>query len=376
MSRTVNIAGRPVGHAHPVFIIAEIGCNFRTFEEAVPMMEAAMDCGADAVKIQSFEPETVATANAVFDMANTGRVPQREIFARYSIDDDTHERLYDFAERNGILLFTTPTHLRDLERLEQRPQPAYKIGSDDCWNLPFLDAVARRGRPVILSTGMSDMEQIRESVETILSAGNQDLVLLHCLSDYPADPRHVNLRVIETFRASFPELPVGYSDHVLGPLAAYAAVALGACVVEKHFTLSKDLDGPDHKLSADPAELREMVRNIRLLEQALGDGVRRPSPGELRNIPNNRKSVVAVADIPEGGIITRDHVDVKRPGDGIPPKFLDAVVGRRAACHIPKEASLTWEQIRPSCEPESSSRPAPGPGACRTRPSAPSPTSR
>lgn len=345
MSKTVRIGDRKVGPGEPVFVIAEIGCNFSTFEEAAPMIEAAVEAGADAVKIQTFEPETVATANAVFDMENTGRVSQREIFSRYSIDDATHARIYDFAAERGVLLFTTPTHVRDLDRLEQWEQPAYKIGSDDSWNIPFLQETARRGRPVILSTGMATMTEVEESVEAVLGTGNRELILLQCLSDYPASSDDVNLKVMDTFRERFPDVPIGYSDHTIGPLISWAAVARGACVIEKHFTLDKKADGPDHALSADPSELDELVRGIRQIERALGDGIKAPTVGEKRNIPNNRKSVVTIAPIAAGELITPEMIDVKRPGDGIPPKFLDEIVGRRVADGVAAEVSLKWDML-------------------------------
>jgi len=343
--RAITIGRHRIGHGERCFVIAEIGCNFTSVDEGRALIDAAREAGADAVKIQTFEPETIASDRAMFDMPNTGVVKQRDVFSRYVIDDAAHARLFEHARTSDILLFSTPSHPRDLERLERLDNPVYKIGSDDAWNLPFLETTARLAKPIILSTGMSTMTEVREAVDAVLAGGNDDLVLLHCLSDYPAAPGDVNLLVIDAFRREFPAIPIGYSDHTHGCTIPWAAVARGACVIEKHFTLDKTADGPDHAMSADPEELARLVHGVREIESALGYGHKRPTAGEIRNRPNNRKSVVATRDIGAGEVISRDAIDVKRPGDGIAPKYFEQVVGRRATRPIAADETLRWDLL-------------------------------
>ncbi|MCK5023364.1 MAG: N-acetylneuraminate synthase family protein, partial [Candidatus Aenigmarchaeota archaeon] len=221
---------------------------------------------------------------------------------------------------------------------------AHKIGSDDVCNIPFLKYVAETDLPIILSTGMSTLKEVRDAVDIILGCGNDQLILLHCVTNYPTYPESVNLKAIETLRNEF-GLPVGYSDHTIGTHIPIAAAAMGACVIEKHFTLDKNAEGPDHMLSADPLEMKHIVEGIRTIEKARGDGVKRPAKSEMITRKNNRKSIVAVTDIPKGTVITKDMIDIKRPGYGVPPKFIELIVGRTAVKDIEAEDVITWELV-------------------------------
>lgn len=341
---TVSIGDRRIGQGQPVFIIAEIGFNFTTFEEAVRLIDHGKAAGTDAVKIQTFRADTLATRRAMFDMENTGRVPQHDLFLKYQIDASLHQRIFDYAASREVMIFSTPSHQEDVTLLESLHVPAYKIGSDDAANLPLLRYIARKGKPVILSTGMCTMEEVREAVAAIHESGNRQLILLHCVSSYPARPEEVNLRAMETMAREF-GVPTGYSDHTIGNEVCLAAVAMGARMIEKHVTLDKGADGPDHRLSADPSDLAALVRSVRRIEAALGDGVKRPSRSELGPRQQNRKSIVTVQPIPQGTPLTREMLEIKRPGTGIPPKYLDAVVGKVARVEIPSDESVTWEML-------------------------------
>lgn len=343
--RTVTIGNAVIGDGHPTHIIAEIGGNFRTFDEAKRMIDLAVDAGVDAVKLQTYRAETIASRKAVYDMPNTGAgASQFDLFRAYEVDIGLHREIWAYCRDRGVFVFSTPSHISDVDLLEEVGCGAYKIGSDDAWNLPFLREVAAVGKPVVLSTGMCTMDEVRESVSAILGTGNADLVLLHCVTNYPCDLADVNLRCIDAMKREF-GLPVGYSDHSLGPVACLTAAALGANVLERHFTYDKHAEGPDHMLSVDHGELKTLVAQVRDIAVALGDGVKRPAAGEAKTRHNNRKSLVATVDIAEGAVIAPDMVAIKRPGHGIPPKYRDEIIGRTARRPIEAEAVIAWDDV-------------------------------
>lgn len=327
------------------YIIAEIGGNFLTFPEAAALIDAAADCGADAVKLQTYRGETVSSKKAMFLMENTGELSQFEYFCQYSLSEELHGQVFRYAESKGLDVFTTPSHATDLPMLERIGCAAYKIGSDDAVNLPFLRTVARLQKPVILATGMCTLEEVRRSVSAILEEGNSKLSLLHAATIYPTHPEDVNLSAMQTLAKEFPLLPVGYSDHTLGTLAAVTAAAMGARIVEKHFTLDKKAEGPDHMLSADPAELRAIVEGIRTFEIMRGSGIKMPAAGEAITRQNNRKSVVLTKSLKAGDMLTSENIDIKRPGQGIEPRYFEQLLGRRVAHDIEAEEVLTWEDL-------------------------------
>lgn len=342
--RTVKIRNAFIGDNNPAYIIAEIGGNFLRFEEAARLIDLAVEAGADAVKLQTYRAETIASRSAVYDMPNTGNANQFELFRKYEIGFELHREIWDYCREKGITVFSTPSHMSDVELLERLDCPAYKIGSDDAVNIPFLEEVAAVGKPVILSTGMCTMNEVRESVSAILGRGNPDLVLLHCVTNYPAEAVHMNLRCIETMKREF-DLPVGFSDHTAGTSCCIGAAALGANVIEKHFTFDKNAEGPDHILSADPAEFKRIVNHVRIIESAMGDGVKRPSAGEKTTRINNRKSIVSTVDIPAGTVISGDMIAIKRPGYGIEPKYIEQVAGRTSKVDIRAEEPVLWGYI-------------------------------
>jgi len=338
----VRIGNRLVGDGQPVFIIAEIGYNFNTVEEGIASIDRAVDCGVDAVKFQTFKPETLTTRSVNFP-EEAGGVNQWEEFNRYQMSEETHRILFEHARKRGIVVFSTPSHYDDVELLERLEVSLYKIGSDDLTNLPFLKYIAKKGKPVIFSTGMGTMVEVAEAFETIVSTGNNQVVVLYCVSNYPIrDTALLDLNIIKTFKKVF-GIPVGFSDHSTTIGAAVAAVALGASVIERHFVIDKRLDVPDAFFSSDPSELRLLVDEIRNVEKALGDGIKRRTVTESQMALEARKSIIARRDIAVGETMTRDMFIIKRPGTGILPKYGDLVSGRRARKVIPTDTAITWD---------------------------------
>lgn len=328
------------------YLIAEIGGNFTTFEEARRLIDDAGRCGADAVKLQTYRADTLSSKKAVFDMENTGVTSQYDLFVKYQIGEDLHRQVFDYVQATGLDWFSTPSHETDVDLLENLGVGAHKIGSDDAWNIPFLRYVARTGKPVLLSTGMCTLEEVKESVAAIREEGCKQLILLHAITSYPTHPENVNLRAMQTLMREFPGIDVGYSDHTLGPIACIAAAAMGARVLEKHFTYDKNAAGPDHQLSADPAELKEIVDAVRTFEIMRGTGVKEPAESERITRLNNRKSIVLLRSVKAGEPITLEHLAVKRPGMGIPPKFLAELPGRVVRRDMSAEEVLTWEDLQ------------------------------
>jgi len=333
-----------VGDGEPVFVIAELGYNFNTLDEALRSVAAAAEAGADAVKIQTFRAETITTRSVAFP-PEAGGVNQYDEFKQYEISEDVHAAIFARAREAGLTAFSTPSHPADVELLERLDVPAYKIGSDDLTNLPLLTCVAKTGKPIIFSSGMATIGEIDEAVRTFRASGNDQLILLHCVSNYPVrDPSVMNLRVIESFRKLFPVV-VGFSDHTTTATAATAAVALGARVVERHFVLDKSLPVPDAFFSADPAEFASLVRTVREVEAMLGDGVKRPSVTELQMRRDTRKSLIAAHGIRAGQRLTEADLIVKRPSVGIAPRDLPLVVGRMAKRDIEADEPVTWDLV-------------------------------
>ncbi len=342
--RTVKIGDALVGDGCPVFIVAEVGYNFNTLAEAKVSIDAAIECGVDAVKFQTFRAETVSSRFTDFPR-EAGGTNQFDEFKRYELSEATHRELFDHARKRGILAFSTPSYFDDADLLERLGVPVYKIGSDDLTNLPFIRYVAEKGKPVIFSTGMGSLAEVAEAFEAMVASGNDQVVILHCVSNYPIkDAGVVNLNAIPTLRRAFP-VPIGFSDHTVTISASLGAVALGASLIERHFTIDKKLEAPDAAFAADPSEMQALVRAVRELEQALGDGVKRPAPSEYAMRMETRKSAIARVDIQPGETITKDKIIVKRPGTGIPPKLAYLVIGRRAKCALKADDVITWDKL-------------------------------
>jgi N-acetylneuraminate synthase len=328
------------------YVIAEIGGNFTTLDQAKRLIDAASAAGADAVKLQTYRADTIASKQAMFDMENTGVVPQHALFKKYEIDEDLHEATFKHAEMRGLDWFSTPSHETDVDLLDRLGVGAFKVGSDDAANIPFLKYIAKRRKPMIVSTGMCTLDEVRESVAAIKASGNPKLILLHAITSYPTHPQNVNLGAMQTMMREFPDLDVGYSDHTLDNTACLCAAAMGARMVEKHFTYDKKAEGPDHMLSASPEEMRDLVHAIRKFEVMRGDGVKRPAESEKTTRINNRKSIVIAAPLRAGEALAARHLAIKRPGYGIAPKDYDKVIGRVAAHDLEADAVVKWEDLK------------------------------
>lgn len=345
----VEIAGRPVGPGHPCYVIAEAGVNHNGDERlAIELVRVAARAGADAVKFQSFVAERLVvagTAKANYQIENTGtQESQAEMLKALELTEDLHRIVINEAREQGITFFSTPFDELSADLLESFDVPVFKIPSGEVTNLPLLAHVAAKRRPMILSTGMSDLEEVRRALSTIEEAGPAPVILLHCLSYYPAPPEQANLRAMETMRREFGR-PTGFSDHTPGIPIPLAAVALGADVIEKHITIDRGLPGPDHAASIEPDELERMVREIRLVQSSLGDGEKRRQPIEEEIAAVARKSVVAATAIPAGEPIRREWLTMKRPGTGISPAEVDRVVGRRARREIAADQLLSLADL-------------------------------
>ena len=345
----IDIGGRKVGSGHPCFVIAEAGVNHNgDLRLAKQLVEVAANAGADAVKFQTFQADRMASTiapKAEYQLKTTDAAEsQLAMLQRLQLSPEAHRELQSYSHKQGVLFISTPFDNQSVDLLDELGVPAFKIGSGDITNQPLLEYVARKGKPIILSTGMCYLSEVEEAVSVIRSAGNDQLILLHCVSNYPANPADVNLRVMDTMAAAF-HVPVGYSDHTLGIEVALAAVAMGACTLEKHVTLSRALPGPDHRASSEPDEFAQLVKGIRTVESALGSGYKRPAPGEAEVAAAARRSLVAAKDIPAGCKLTEDMVAVKRPGSGLPPAMRLQIVGRCAKQDIPAGALITLEML-------------------------------
>ena len=328
------------------YVIAEIGGNFTDLETAKRLIDEAARSKVDAVKLQTYRAATLSTKSAVFDMENTGVQSQFEIFKKYEISEELHKQVIDHVRIRGLDWFSTPSHQTDVDMLERLGVPLYKVGSDDAVNLPFLTYLAKKNKPIILSTGMCQMREVRESVNAIRKAGNKRIALLHAITSYPTHPEDVNLLAMNAMMKEFPDLAVGYSDHTIGITACLGAVALGAKIIEKHFTFDKKAEGPDHVLSADPAEMAELVKQIHILELMLGDGKKTPARSERITRINNRKSIVTNTFIKKGEFLTAKNLAIKRPGSGIEPKYWKKVLRKRAGRDLAEDTLLAWKDIR------------------------------
>lgn len=333
------------GTGKKIYIVAEIGGNFTTFAEATVLIDAASACGVDAIKLQTYRAETISSRKAIFDMENTGITSQFDLFKKYEIDEKLHLQVFNYIQSKGLDWFSTPSHETDVDMLEKLGVGAFKVGSDDAINIPFLKYIARKGKPMILATGMCTMDEVKESVSAILGEGNNRLVLLHAITSYPTHPEQVNLLAMKKMMDEF-DLPVGYSDHTIGSLACIAAAAMGAVLLEKHFTTDKNADGPDHMLSADPAEMKDIVEQVRTLEKMLGSGIKMPAASERTTRLNNRKSVVASKPLSAGHLLTPQDIAIKRPGLGIAPKFFVQIVGCVLNRPLDEDEVIFWSDVR------------------------------
>lgn len=345
----MKIGTHNVGVNHPCFIIAEAGVNHNgRLDLALQLIDAAKEAGADAVKFQTFKSEKVISSKAPkakyqVDASNPSET-QLEMVKKLELSDEDHYKIADYCKKTGVMFLSTPFDFESVDLLERLNVPAYKVGSGELTNLPFLKYLASKKKPVILSTGMANLSEVETALNTVVNAGSP-VALLHCVSNYPAQPGDVNLRAMTTMERAF-QVPIGYSDHTLGIEISLAARALGACIIEKHFTLDTSLPGPDHKASLTPKELKDLVMGVRHIEAAFGDGIKRPAASEMEIASVARRSIVASRSIPQGAIIEESMLELRRPGTGLPPTYIPHLTGRITKRLIDSDEILSLDMFQ------------------------------
>ncbi|MDX1402146.1 MAG: pseudaminic acid synthase [Kiloniellales bacterium] len=343
--RTIEIAGRGIGPDFPPFVIAELSANHAgDLNRALAMIEAAKEAGADAAKLQTYRPDTITIDHdGPGFLVEEGLWAGRRLFELYEEAQtpwDWHETLFEKAKDVGITLFSAPFDQTAVDLLESLNTPAYKIASFEIVDLPLVEYAATTGKPLIISTGMASRQEIAEALSTAKTAGAEGVALLHCISGYPTPLSEANLRMISELRQRF-AVPVGLSDHTHGLVAACAAVSLGASIVEKHFTLSRD-KGLDAAFSLEPDELKHLVRSCRETWEALGEVAYGAAPSEAQSL-KHRRSLYVVADMAAGEVFTSANLRSIRPGGGVSPKHLPDLLGRRAKVDILKGTPMSWD---------------------------------
>ena len=348
-NKTVNISGFEIGANCKTFVIAEIGLNHNgDLKLAKELIDLAIDNGADAVKLQNYKSK-----HRVAKDGKTSRYVEKilgteetdfEMFKKNELSYEQTKELFDYAKGRTII-FSAPFDMESVDELERLDIDCYKIASFDLVNLPMIKKVANTGKPMIISTGMSSLSEVEDALRVVSSTGNENVILLQCTSSYPCPPESMNIKAIDTMRNAFGGLPVGLSDHVIGDTVSLAAVARGANVIEKHFTIDKRMEGPDHILSLEPKELKDMVLRVRLIEEALGDGIKQPASDEMSTIIRFRKTMYSNRDIKKGEKILAEDIIYKGPAYGIYAKFEDIVLGQHATCDIKFDTPITWDLI-------------------------------
>lgn len=333
----------------PCYIIAEAGVNHNGDAAlARRIIDAAAEAGADAVKFQTFYADELVSRTArkaryqIENTADDGS--QYDMLKALELADADYAALHRHAAERGIDFLSTPFSERAADLLERIGVTAYKVSSGDLTHLPLLRHIARKGRPVILSSGMATLAEIEEGIEALRSEGCDEISVLHCVSNYPAAPADCNLAAMGTIARAF-GVPVGWSDHTEGEAISLAAVARGARIIEKHITLDRDLPGPDHRASMEPADFTRFVANVRAVESAIGNGLKVPTPAEVETAKLGRRSVVTTRALTAGAVLTRADVAIKRPGTGIAPRFLPYVLGRRLAQDLPESTAVELRHL-------------------------------
>lgn len=349
-SDSIQIAGRLIGPSHPPYVVAEMSANHNgRLENALAIISAAHAAGADAVKLQTFRPDTITLDSDGEDFVVRGGLwDGRTLFDLYAeahMPWEWHEPLFEHAARVGITLFSSPFDATAVDLLERLGAPAYKIASLEVVDLPLIERVARTGKPMIISTGLANEDEIRDAVETARSAGAPGVAVLHCVSSYPALAAEYNLRTIADMASRF-GVVAGLSDHTLDNATAVASIALGASIVEKHFTLDRGGGGPDDSFSIEPGELAALCRDVRTAWEALGKVNYTPTPGELPNL-KFRRSLYFVRAMKAGETVRPECIRSVRPGYGVAPRDLPRVVGSRMRRDVEANTPVRWDDLQP-----------------------------
>jgi len=342
------IDGREIGLNHPPYIVAELSANHNgSLSRALLSIETAKKMGADAIKLQTYTEDSLTIDSDKEDFQITDGLwngySLYQLYQEAKTPYEWHSALFAKAHEIGITVFSTPFDEEGVELLEKLNVPAYKVASFECVDIPLIACIARTKKPMIISTGMANLDEIGEAVETASSNGCKDIILLHCLSSYPAPLEQSNLRTIPDLAKQFGVI-TGLSDHTMGVTAAVASVALGACMIEKHFTLSRQDKGPDSDFSLEPEELKALCSEAKNAWFCLGEAGYNRKPAELPNL-RFRRSLYAIKDIVPGEQLTKENIRSIRPGYGLPPKHFDTILGNKAKDYIERGTPLSWELI-------------------------------
>jgi N,N'-diacetyllegionaminate synthase len=342
----IELGNKVIGDGSKVFVVAEIGINHGgDVYQAAKLIDAAADAGADAVKFQSFRTDhLLIPSRDRYVQQRDGAESAYQLLRRCELSWTDQEHLKNHADQRGILFLSTPFDEESVDFLDSLGVPIFKIASADITHVPLLRHIASKHKPILLSTGMSFLGEVADAIECLRSSGAKDILLMHCVSSYPARPQDMNLRALQTLQSYF-ELFVGLSDHSEGTVLALIAVALGAVIIEKHFTLDKAASGPDHQSSMDPADLRLLIKNLRDVEASLGDGRKRPSESEEKSRHFSRRSIVAGVDIRANETIAPWMLSFKRPGTGLEPGCWEKVIGMTARRNLGKDTILQWDDF-------------------------------
>lgn len=332
---TITIDDKKIGDGHNTYFVAEAGLNHNgDVKTAKKMIEAAYECGVDAIKFQTYKAESFLSESSQYF----------KFFKDVELDFEEFGELKDYSKSVGITFFSAPFDIESADYLKKINVPCFKIASADLTNTPLLSHIAKMNLPMIISTGLATMQEIREAVEVCNYNGNRNLALLHCVANYPTEPDETNMYSIKTMKEKF-GIPIGYSDNGDSTLVDLVAASIGADIIEKHFTLDRKMPGPDHFFSIDPSSLKNLVGQIRTIEKIRGNGVKIPQQSEINNRNAIRKSLTAATKIRKGDSITELSILVKRPATGIEPKYFTKVIGKKVNKDIEKDTPITWNDF-------------------------------
>lgn len=329
----IKIADRSIGIGEPCFIIAEVGSNHNgSLEHAKKLIDVAKNAGADAVKFQLFKANHLSADKTV-----------QAVLRRFEFRREWIKELSMYAQQKKIIFLATPFDMEAVDLLHKINVPAFKVASGDLTDLHLIEYIAKKGKPIILSVGLGSLEEIREVLDVIYSTGNREVALLHCIVDYPTKPKDVNLNVLKTLMQF--QIPIGFSDHTMEISIPIAAVALGASIIEKHFTTDRKLKGPDHSYALEPKELKVMIEGIKTIEESLGSEIKHVTKSEEKNLVSARRSIHASMDIPRGTIITEDMIKIVRPCTGVKPKYIGKVLNKKTKKDIQKNDAIKLDDL-------------------------------
>ena len=332
----IKIVNKNIGEGCPTFVIAEGGLNHNgDVRLAKKIVENAANVGADAIKFQTFDASDLVSSKS----------NAYKLFRKLELSDSDFSELNDFAKSNQIIFLSTPFGMKAVNLLIRLKVPAFKIASGDLTNLPLISYIARNKKPMLLSTGMGNIEEINDAVQAIKNVKNNKIIIMHSVTSYPTPYNEVNLHTLTTLKMKF-KFPVGYSDNGRNDLVTLVAVAMGSKVIEKHFTINKKLRGPDHKISADPKQMKNLIIQIHQIEEMFGMGIKKPQPSELENLVMARRSIHTTQNIKKNSILTAEMTAIKRPAIGILPKFYDKILGKKTKRNLSIDEPIKWSDLK------------------------------